>query len=189
MNKHLIFLCVLMLTACGGMPKAGSPATLFDFGITSGADSVKVEHVQLAGVEAAPGLNGSEMRYRLAYQNPAQIFAYTESRWIASPDKLLQHALEKHLQVSGSTQCALQVTVEAFDQIFDTPTSSRGVVQLRAVLAIGAGRQKTLQSTRVSFERPALSADARGGADALKASAEEAVAAIVSWADKQRCAL
>lgn len=188
MKIQLAPLCFLILTACGSLPKAGPPAALFDFGITPGTDNIKVEHVQLASVEVAPGLGGSEMRYRLAYQNPAQVFAYTESRWVASPDKLLQHALQKHLQVSGATQCALQVTVEVFDQVFDTPTSSRGVIQLRALLVIGTGRLKTLQSTRVSFEHTALSADARGGADALKAGAEEAVAAIVNWAGAQSCA-
>lgn len=187
MKKPIAILFFLILAGCGSLPKAGPQAALYDFGIASGTASVNLQHVRLTSVEAAPGLEGSEMRYRLAYKNPAQVLAYTESRWGAPPGKLLQRELEQQLQVSGPAQCILQITVETFDQVFDTPTSSRGVVQLRAVLTKGSGRQAIRQSTLASVEHPATSADAQGGVAALKQGSEEAMAAIVGWARKQDC--
>lgn len=185
MNK-LIFVVVLMLAGCGSLPKAGSQAALYDFGIPAKTPPV-VLAIRLAGVQAAPGLEGSEMRYRLAYKNPAQVFAYTESRWVAAPDKLLQRRMEQRLQTTGATPCMLHVTVEAFDQVFESPASSRGVVQLRATLAKGAGRQAVLQTTQVNVERLATSADAQGGVAALDGASEEAVAGVLGWAGGLDC--
>lgn len=186
MKKWTASLMLLVLAGCGSLPKASPQAALYDFGITGNLVPVALP-VRLASVQAAPGLDGSEIRYRLAYKNPAQVFAYTESRWTAAPDKLLQRRLAQRLQTAGVPACTLHVTVEAFDQVFDTPASSRAVVQLHAMLVKGAGRQALTQTTQVGTERVAASADARGGVAALDAASEDAVAGIMRWVATQDC--
>jgi cholesterol transport system auxiliary component len=181
MKKLTTAVLTLLLIGCGGLPKVGPQAALYDFGITPGETTVARPHLRLAGIEAAPGLEGTEMRYRLAYQNPARVFAYTESRWAAPPDKLLARRLEQRLLSAGSAQCTLHVTVETFDHVFDTPDRSRGIVRLLATLSEGGVRSLAVQ-TSVATEQAAQSADARGGVAALTTAADNAIAQLLTWA-------
>jgi ABC-type uncharacterized transport system auxiliary subunit len=169
------------------MPKMGPQAALYDFGVAANPTATALPNVRLGYVRPAPGLEGSDMRYRLTYKNPAQVFAYIESRWIAPPDRLLQRRMEQRLRTTGVAQCALNVTVDAFDQLFDTPTSSRGVVQLRATLTKGVGQKAIVQTTQVNVEHAAASADAPGGAAALDAASAEAVTGVLDWVSAQDC--
>jgi cholesterol transport system auxiliary component len=184
MKKLTSAALTLLLIGCGGLGKAGPQAALYDFGITPGEPAVALP-LRLAGVEAAPGLEGVEMRYRLAYQNPARVFAYTESRWAAPPDKLLAQRLEQRLLPAGSAQCTLRVTLETFDQVFDKPDSSRGVVRLLASLSQGRARGPAVQSS-IAAEQATPSADARGGVAALTAATDNAIAQLLAWA-KAEC--
>lgn len=184
--KKLIAPLLLVLTGCGSLPKAGPQAALYDFGI-SAVPAAATLPVRLDDVRPAPGLEGNDMRYRLAYQNPARVFAYTESRWAAPPDRLLLRRLEQRLQTTGVAQCTLQIMIDAFDQVFDTPAGSRGMVRLRAVLTKGAGRQAVVQVTQVASEKTAASADAQGGAAALEEASEEAVTSVLAWVGGQNC--
>lgn len=187
MKRLTIAILILLLTGCGGLPKVGQQAALYDFGITPNEAPIAIPQLRLAGVDAAPGLDGNDMRYRLAYQNPARVFAYTESRWVASPDKLLARRFEQRLQPTGSAQCALHITLEIFDQVFDTPDSSRGIVRLHASLADGAGRHAASRTMLASAEHSATTADARGGVIALTAAADDAFAQVMDWARGQAC--
>lgn len=181
MKKLTTAALTLLLIGCSGLPKAGPQAALYDFGITPGEATFALPRLRLTGVEAAPGLEGTEMRYRLAYQNPARVFAYTESRWAAPPDKLLARRLEQRLLSAGSAQCTLHVTVETFDQVFDTPDRSRGIVRLLATLSEGMVRSLAVQ-TSIATEQAAHSADARGGVEALTTAADNAIAQLFAWA-------
>jgi uncharacterized lipoprotein YmbA len=186
MKKLIAPLLACMIAGCGGMPKVGPQAALYDFGIATTPATV-LPNVRLGYVRPAAGLEGSNMRYRLMYKNPAQVFAYTESRWAAPPDRLLQRRLEQRLRTTGVAQCSLNVSVEAFDQVFETPTSSRGIVQLRATLTKGVGQKADVQTTQVSTERTALSADAQGGVAALDGASAEAVLGVLDWVVEQDC--
>jgi uncharacterized lipoprotein YmbA len=187
MKKLILPLIALTLAGCGSMPRVDPQAALYDFGIAADSAATTLPNVRLGYVRPAPGLEGSDIRYRLAYKNPAQVFAYTESRWTAPPDRLLQRRMEQRLRTTGGAQCALNVTVEAFDQLFDTPTGSRGVVQLRATLTKGVGQAAVVQTTQVIKERLAAGADAQGGVAALDGASAEAVAAVLDWVAQQDC--
>jgi len=171
----------LLLAGCGSLPKAGPAAAQYDFGIPSAQPTAAQPRLRLAGVEAAPGLEGSEMRYRLAYQNPARVFAYTESRWAAPPDKLIAQRLEQRLLPAGAAPCKLRVTLESFDQVFDAPGNSRGVVRLFATLTEQKSRNPAAQ-TSITAEHASPSADARGGVAALTAATDDAIARLLTWA-------
>jgi ABC-type uncharacterized transport system auxiliary subunit len=186
MKKLIVPLTFLMLASCGSLPKSGQQAALYDLGLPAKTAPLSLP-IRLTGVHAAPGLEGSEMRYRLAYKNPAQVFAYAESRWAAAPDKLLSRRIEQRLQTTGLAPCTLQLTVIAFDQVFDAPASSRGMVQLRATLVKGVGRQAAVQTMQANAERAAVSADAQGGVAALDGASEEAITEVLKWAGAQDC--
>lgn len=185
--KRAVTLALLLLAGCGSLPKAGPQAALYDFGIDSSTALPTTSPLQLANVEAAAGLAGSDMRYRLAYQSPARVFFYAESRWIAPPAKLLARHFEQRTMRNNSAQCVLHITVETFDQIFDSPDSSRGVVRLHARIIEGSGRQANTHTLLASAERAAATADARGGVAALVGAADDAFTRIVDWAGTLPC--
>jgi cholesterol transport system auxiliary component len=178
---------MLLLDGCGGLPKSGSQAALYDFGITPADAPFTTLPIRLTGVEAAPGLEGSEIRYRLAYQNPARVFAYTESRWVAPPDKLIAKRIEQRLRSSPSALCLLHIKLEMFDQIFDSPDSSKVLVRLHADLTESKAK---IPLAQISMEKDQISksADARGGVEALTSVTDEAVSSILDWAKNEDCA-
>lgn len=185
MKKLTTAALTLLLIGCGGLGKAGPQAALYDFGIPSGEPTAAQPRLRLSGVEAAPGLEGSEMRYRLAYQNQARVFAYTESRWAAPPDKLIAQRLEQRMLPAGGAPCTLRVTLETFDQVFDAADNSRGVVRLFATLTEGKARSPAAQIS-IAAEQASPSADARGGVTALTAATDNAIAQLLAWA-KAEC--
>jgi cholesterol transport system auxiliary component len=177
---------MLLLTGCGGLPKSGSQAALYDFGIAPVEAPATTLPIRLAGVEAAPGLEGSEIRYRLAYQNPARVFAYTESRWVAPPGKLIAKGIEQRLHSSPSALCLLHIKLEIFDQVFDSPNSSKSIVRLHASMTRDKAK---IPLAQISMEKSRISksADARGGVEALTAAADEAISSVLDWAKNEAC--
>lgn len=175
----------LLLGACGSLPKPGVAPALYDFGISPAATATVIP-VKLTRVEAIPGLEGVDMRYRLAYQNPTQVFAYTESRWAAAPADLLAQRL-RHRGFSSTSPCNLHVTLESFDQLFDSPSSSHVFVSLRADIISGRGAHTLSDSTQITAKSPTGSADARGGVTALATAADEAIGKLVEWVKQQEC--
>jgi len=186
LNTMLLGSLILLLSACGGLPKPGAAPALYDFGIAP-AFSESVVQVKLARVEALPGLESFDMRYRLAYQNPNQLYAYTQNRWGAAPADLLAQRL-RHMGFSpASSPCNLRVILETFDQVFDTSTSSRGVVSLRAEMITGIGRQSKTLTKLITTEAPASSADAKGGVAALEIATDKAIEKLKMWVTQQEC--
>lgn len=186
MNHRISLLLLLVaLSGCGGLPKPGAAPALYDFGIAP--PSQENVAVILNPVEAVPGLDGHEMRYRLAYQNPAQVFAYTESRWAALPADLIAQRIHNQWAPTSDAKCSLHLTLDVFDQVFESPQNSRGVVQLRAELVNGNGSNALRESTVVKVEKPSTSADAKGGVAALTAATDDAITELKGWVETQPC--
>ncbi len=181
----LILFC-LLLSACGGLPKPGAAPALYDFGIAT-TFSETAAPVKLVRVEAIPGLESYDMRYRLAYQNSTQVFAYTQSRWGAAPADLLAQRLRHQGFSSAASPCSLRVILETFDQVFDTANSSRGVVSLRAEIITGIGRQSKTLTKLITARVPASSADAKGGVAALATATDQAIGQLKGWVAQQAC--
>lgn len=144
--------------------------------------------IGLQGVDvlAPTWLDVPAMQYRLAYAEPLRRANFIESRWVAPPPELLQQALRKSLsgveQRAPAGACRLQIEVDEFVQVFDSPQSSRGLIELRAaVLASRADLPLARKAFRAS--RPAPSADARGGVAALTAATGDVSVAIREWLD------
>jgi hypothetical protein len=180
-----LLLLIALLNACSGLPKQGPQAALYDFGIAP--TSQEASPVKLGRIEAAPGVDGHEMRYRLAYQNPTRVFAFNESRWAILPADLLAQRIQSRWAPSNDAKCNLNITLDVFDQVFDTPNTSRGVVQLHAELVNGNGHNGSRVSTTIKAEKPGASADAKGGVEALTAATDEAITELKSWVETQQC--
>ena len=131
----------------------------------SPAPAISLRSVDVVG---PTWLDAPAMQYRLAYADPSRRASFTESRWVAPPPEMLQQSLRKSM-TSAETQiapgaCRLQIEVDEFVQVFDSPQSSRGVVELRAALLLAR-------------------ADARGGVAALAAATSDVSGAIRDWLD------
>jgi cholesterol transport system auxiliary component len=187
MSQRISLLLLLtLLGGCGGLPKPGAPPALYDFGIAA-TNNQEAVPVRLGRVEAAPGVDGHEMRYRLAYQNPARVFAFNESRWATLPADLVAQRIQSRWVSGSDTKCSLHLTLDVFDQVFESPTTSRGVVQLHAELANGSSHNAPRVSTVVTVEKPSNRADAKGGVAALTAATDEAITQLKGWVETQKC--
>lgn len=187
MRHFLTIVFCLFLASCYGVGKRGGDSALaiYDFGPPVVDD------------RAAPGRRGDlsvEVRaplwfdslgidYRLLYDEPKRLRDYTRSRWAGPPAQLVQQRLIQQLGLmpagQGRTRCVLRVDIDEFIQIFDTPTTSRGVIQGRVQL-LDRSRVR-LAGYELRIEKPAASADARGGVAALTVAVDQLVADLLGW--------
>lgn len=121
--------------------------------------------LRLAEVQAPAWLGTPAMQYRLAYSEPERRFAFAESRWVAPPAELLDSVLRRGNIVTRSRfeadGCQLHVELQEFIQVFDTPASSRAVMEARVSLL--APRNARLLAQRSFRQSPSAGVDARGG--------------------------
>lgn len=175
----LALLAAFSLNACvSSIKPKTAPLDLYDFGLQAAAQPVDFS-LPLENLSATDAIQHSNIRYRLNYKNPSQVFTYAESRWATPPVELLRQKLAA--TPSADAGCSLKLYITAFDQVFDDAGSSHGVVQLQASL-ISKRSRKPLASTLVSAQSPAPSADARGGVAALDAASTEALQSAARWA-------
>lgn len=164
--------------------------------------------LELAPVRASAALGGTALLYRLLYADAQQPRAYARARWSAAPAQLVDQRLRERLsqrravlhpgaitparpaRAASAALAAtvdpallkLQVDLEAFSQLFDTPSSSSALVRLRATVMAHRATGDTLLAQR-SFiaQQTAPSADASGGVQALTAATDEIIAELDSW--------
>jgi cholesterol transport system auxiliary component len=179
----------LLAAACSLAPAQRAPITTWDFGPAPAPSSARLAGTLLVlPVEAPAWLDSPAMVYRLAYADQAEPRIYANSRWVASPSVLLTERLRATLAAAGAAVATpgdgirngrtLRVEVEQFDQIFDAPAASQGVLRLRATLVVDGrlGAQKVFEA-----RGPAGGADAKGGALALGAAADRAIGELIGW--------
>jgi cholesterol transport system auxiliary component len=145
---------------------------------------------------AAPTwLDNRNMHYRQAYLDAAEVRHYANSQWILTPAQMIGQRLRARLAATSDRGGALpdygieadywiRPTLDEFVQVFDSPSASKGAVQLRVVLLKGRRRSFVAQET-FRVEIPAPTADARGGVTALEQASQTAVAAATRWVTAQ----
>lgn len=185
---RLIFplLLSLLLSACFTAGKRGGDAAMAVYDLGPGQES-PVERSTGAPmaieVRAPLWFDSLGIDYRLAYAEPERLREYARARWAGPPAQLIQRRLMRDLDLiaagQGRAACVLRLEIDEFSQIFDTPASSRAVVQGRVQwLDRGRGR---LAERPVSLVQPAPSADSRGAVSALTAAVAQLTVAIVHW--------
>ena len=168
---------LLGLAGCSVMGPELPPSAVYDLGPFEPPASVGTPLLRGVGVRAPAWLDGVAMQYRLLYRDSGELRRYSESRWAASPAKLMQVSLERVL--GGAEGCALQIDLDEFTQYFDAADSSRMVIELRASLE--APRSRNILATRVfAYSLPALPS-AAGGVAAARSAVPRIAADLAGW--------
>jgi len=113
------------------------------------------------------------MQYRLAYRNAAEISAFANSRWAATPAEMLRKQLLRAAG-EGPGKCGVDVEIQEFSQVFSARDASDARIDLRASVRGGAARS-------LSVVEPNAGADAVSGAAALARAANRAIGELGSW--------
>ena len=199
MKRFVLSAYTLLL---GGCHLLSSPhdisKTNFDFGIPPDPHvqtSVKPlpANIIVTNVVAPGWMDNASMYYRLMYRNAANPLPYASSQWEMSPAALLTQRLrwtlgagsesESGNGLSSAPSYLLRSELIEFEQIFDQPNSSHGVLQLRATLEEQHGGRRVQRT--FTIEKRASTADANGGAKALSLCADELSAAVAGWAAEE----
>lgn len=163
----------------------GPPLPLAETGVPSGPA------LALQRVESSAAIDGTAVIYRLLHDGTGQQpRPYATARWTMSPPQLLTQRLREAFAATrpvvepgaGLAAIELHVDLDEFSHSFSSPSSSEGVVRLRAtVVAPGARTQRLLGQRSIEVRRPAASADPAGGVAALRDATDEAVRQLVAW--------
>ena len=192
MRQLTLVLVMCALSGCGLLPSKAPPKTEFDFGPepNAPADSAPLSQVQLMvyDVGAPTWMDGTAMYYRLAYRNAAVPLPYADSEWVMSPPALLTARLRSSIAVRPDGEArpvgvhtaavyTLRSELLEFEQIFDAPDRSHGVLRLRATLeGEGVWAQRTF-----AIERLAPTPNAAGGVTALTECSNELARLLEGW--------
>lgn len=186
---------VLSLAACGVLPEQPQPRQAYDLGPLTSKLTFAEHHLPddlvLDSVGAVPWLSGTDIHYRYAFDEPQQLRSYSRSRWIAPPAVMLRDRLNDVIaRIDGVSRASLadavrlQVTLERFEQVFDTQKHARAVLRARVSLS-QAGGDATVQHV-FHIERECATADAQGAVTALSALVDTFIQDLASWAEKEQ---
>ena len=169
MKRGTVLLLVALLNGCGGTA-APDPRT-YDLGID--APGAGLPPVRVGAVRAAAPFESTDMQYRLAYRNAAEIAAFASSRWAATPAEMLRKQLLRAAsQLPG--KCSLELEIQEFTQVFTAGETSEARIELRASVRGGAARS-------LKVVEPNAGADAVSGAAAFARAANRVVGDLGGW--------
>ncbi len=201
---------VLLVAGCGALPERPQRAALYDFGpgplgaaAAAPAGAPALPTIALAEIESNPRLEGTQLLYRLGYADANELRPYGRARWSMAPAQLLRQRLRETLaqrrtvlgpeesatmaRGNGGTPDTLRIALDEFSHYFESPGRSVGLVRLRATLIRQTpGGDRVLGQKSVTVQRPASTADAPGGVQALAAASNAAALEIVEWVDQTR---
>ena len=182
--QKFVTLCALLLASgCVSTRSGESPLRVYDFGIE--APAARLAGVGLGQVRAAAPLDSSDMLYRLAYRNPAEVLAFSQSRWAAAPAELMKRRFARAADAASVTTCTLDVELLEISQVFDSPTSSAALLELRASLHASGAR---VAERTVRISEPGAGSGAAQGVSAMSRAADKSIAELAAWGAQQpRC--
>jgi ABC-type uncharacterized transport system auxiliary subunit len=183
--------CCLLLASCYSTGKQGGDSALnvYDFGPPVRQSPAGALRGELAVEVRAPlWMDSMGIEYRLLYADPARLRSYTRARWAGPPAQLIQQRMVQQLGLmpagQGRTRCVLRIDIDAFAQVFDDPATSRGQLRGRAQLLDRNRALLTIYEFRI--EKPAPSADSRGGVAALTAAVDQLAVDLEIWEQSVR---
>ena len=202
----LMLLVALALAACSALPDKPLRAALYDFGpgllsVQPATRPAPLPPLALSDISTPGGaLDNQAVLYRLAYADAQQLRPYSQARWSMPPAQLVRQRLRETLGRDravfnagegpalnrsaglGATPRTLQLQLEEFSHLFQSPGSSTGLVRLHATLVENTpSGEKLLAQRYFTVQRPATSADAPGGVRALTAATDAAIEEIAQW--------
>lgn len=156
------------------------------------AVSAKRGVLGISRVVVPPWLAGTAMHYRLDYRGDGRLAAYGQSDWAAPPATLLEPLVQAALATGGrwravvgphssaTADASLHLRLQDFSQAFASPEQSTGVIDATATLLDNADADVIAQK-HFHVAVPASSADARGGAAALRTASHDLARQITDW--------
>lgn len=182
MTRTSALLLTAMLAGCLSQPRAPETAR-YDLGMAASGGLVQAAQADAAAlrtrVTAHSWLDDTSMHYRLLYVDALRTQTYAYARWLAPPAELFAQRLRQHLafRTAGAGPAArLEVELEEFVQVFESPARSVGRITIHAQLLDGPGRRATFSEAVV-----AATPDAAGGAQALRAATDALIARLADW--------
>lgn len=168
---------LLLLAACAG----GNPRQVatYDLGVATPVWKPAEPSIAAVSAQGPAWLSSPAIAYRLLYAGEMERHAYADSRWAAPPAELIERALNRQPSTAEGG-CRLRLDIDELIQVFETPQSSRTLLDVRASL-FAPGGEAVLARRAFSVARPAPSADARGGVIAAAAAVRELGAELNSW--------
>ena len=199
-----VVLTGLALAACSALPDKPVRATMYDFGpgnLTPQAASREAPLPPLAIDDIATSggaLDNMAVLYRLAYTDAQQLKPYSQARWSMPPAQLLRQRLRERLgrhrvvltaregvalnRSQNAHLAMLRLELEEFSQLFSAPDASVGLIRLHATLVeITPAGERLIAQRALAVQRPAPSADAPGGVQALTAATDAAIDELDQW--------
>jgi cholesterol transport system auxiliary component len=193
-SAGLLAFTAALLVACA-TPSAPVSKTIYDFGefVAQPAPSPAspaLAPLALAEIQASWGQNSTAMLYRLAYANELVLMPYQQARWSMPPTQLVAQRMRAVLGQQrpvvslgdSSTDFVLQISLENFGQSFESPTSSKATVQLRATLLKG---DQLIGQRDFTATTTAPTADAAGGARGLGQATQSAATDLAIWVSER----
>ena len=127
-------------------------------------------------VRAVAPFDGTDMHYRLAFRNAAEIAPFATSRWAASPAELMRKQM---LRAAGDSpgRCLLDVEIQEFTQVFASEKTSDARIEMRALLSLPSRSFSRV----LTVSEPNAGADAAAGASAFARAADRALGELGRW--------
>ncbi|MBI1772864.1 MAG: membrane integrity-associated transporter subunit PqiC [Burkholderiales bacterium] len=189
-NTGTTVFLLMLLSACSSTPVA-QQSQQYDFGPLTTNASVQPNQgklqLSIAEVTIPPALDSNAMLYRLQYDNVQQLKAYSLHRWSMPPAQLLAQRLKSVLVAQGADVLAntdganlpiLRLEIDEFSQIFTAANQSNAQINLRASVIKG---HKLIAQKSFQQKVATSTADAPGGARAMREAADASIAEIQTW--------
>jgi cholesterol transport system auxiliary component len=172
------------LPAASGQTAQGAPAAPVA-PVTTGAKPL----LKVLAVVAPPPLDNDGILYRMNFDSQ-RTARYANSRWTMSPARLLTERLRTSLGAQATILAGgdavqapmLKVELYEFEQVFESPTESSGVLSARATLMQGG---HVLAQRSFVTRAPASTPDAAGGVRALQAASDDFANQLGAWLGTQ----
>lgn len=178
--KAILLVCLVTLSSCAQLGNDNHRVSHYDLGP---APEIVLSSAGVGAVDVvAPSwLDTAALQYRLAYQDGHLRHAYAESRLVAPPEELVAQFLQRRLVTSRPAfpACKIRVRLDEFVHVFDSPATSRAVLEARARLLAAGG--VTMAQHSFSLSRPAPTPDAAGGVVAMRGVTEDLAERLAEW--------
>lgn len=174
--KWTMLVMAALLAGCAGSGERDAQLRTFDFGLE--APAARLGAVRAGVVRAAAPYDAPDMHYRLAFRDPAELLAFSQSRWAAPPAILLQRRLARASQ-GGGAACTVDLELSELSQVFSSKDESDIVLEGRAFLGAASGR---LAEQVFLVREPGAGGSASGGARAVSRAADRLIGEIAAWA-------
>lgn len=194
-NRSFLFqllLLIMTLSGCTLLPEQPPPPKHHDFGPPSQSQQALVAvapvRLLLTSVQAPVWLDTTEIHYRLLYNDPTWLRAYAQNRWIAPPAALLEQRWREILMGFGPNKRTgdnatsiyqLDIVVDRFEQVFDSPGSAYAIIGLRAVL-MQPGQIGPIAERKFTARRT-CPPQAQGAINALASLADNTLEDVLQW--------